>query len=318
MLVSRSLDGYMPGAAPVATIGTFDGVHEGHRVILRRVVQAAKDRRGESVVISFHPHPRVVLRPTDHGLHLLHTVDEKILALEQLGIDRLVLIPFTPEFSHTTSQDFIRNVLSRTLGVRHLIVGYDHRFGADRGGGLDQLRTEGPALGFTVEEIPAQQIDDANVSSTRIRHELTSGHVAEAARLLGYPYELSGTVVNGKQLGRTLGFPTANLTWPEPLKLIPELGIYLAWAHSGGVRYPALVSIGRNPTVTEAGPVTVEAYLLDFSRDLYGQPLRLQFLDRLRGEVKFDSVEALVAQMHQDEIQARELFANLLSSAGTN
>jgi riboflavin kinase / FMN adenylyltransferase len=311
MLVSRSLDGYMPGAAPVATIGTFDGVHEGHRVILRRVAQAAKERGGESVVISFHPHPRVVLRPADHGLRLLHTVDEKIRALDQLGIDRLVLIPFTPEFSHTTSQDFIRNVLSRTLNVNHLIVGYDHRFGADRGGGLDQLRAEGPSLGFTVEEISAQQIDEANVSSSRIRHELTSGHVADAARLLGYPYELSGTVVHGKQLGRTLGFPTANLAWPEPLKLIPALGIYVAWAHTGGVRYSALVSIGRNPTVTEAGPVTVEAYLLDFSGDLYGQPLRLQFLDRLRGEVKFDSVEGLVAQMRADEIQARELFESL-------
>jgi hypothetical protein len=151
---------------------------------------------------------------------------------------------------------------------------------------------------------------DAEAAS-RIRHELTDGHVAEAARLLGYPYELSGTVVHGKQLGRTLGFPTANLAWPEPLKLIPALGIYLAWAHAGGVRYPALVSIGRNPTVTEAGPVTVEAYLLDFSGDLYGQPFRLQFIDRLRGEVKFDSVESLVAQMQQDEIQARELFSAL-------
>ena len=231
--------------------------------------------------------------------------------LAALGLDRLVLIPFTPAFAQTTSAQFIEGILAKTLGIRHLIIGYDHRFGADRGGGLAELQAAGPRLGFTVEEIPAQQIDAASVSSTRIRRALGEGQVAEAARLLGYPYSLSGTVVEGRRLGRTLGYPTANLRLPDAHKLVPALGIYAVWAEVGGQRHAALLSIGRNPTVTADGPVTVEAYLLDYSGDLYGQVLTLRLLERLRGEEKFDGVEALVAQMQRDEAQARGLFARL-------
>lgn len=311
MQVVTTLEGYRPGANPVATIGTFDGVHAGHRVIIDRVIAAAQARGGESLVVSFHPHPRLVLRPDDTSLQLLHTLDEKVAGLAALGLDRLVLIPFTPAFAQTTSAQFIEGILARTLGIRHLIIGYDHRFGADRGGGLAELQAAGPRLGFTVEEIPAQQIDAASVSSTRIRRALGEGQVAEAARLLGYPYSLSGTVVEGRRLGRTLGYPTANLRLPDAHKLVPALGIYAVWAEVGGQRHAALLSIGRNPTVTADGPVTVEAYLLDYSGDLYGQVLTLRLLERLRGEEKFDGVEALVAQMQRDEAQARGLFASL-------
>ncbi len=310
MQVATTLEGYRPGAQSVATIGTFDGVHTGHRVIIDRVLAAARARGGESVVVSFHPHPRLVLRPDDTSLQLLHTLDEKVAALGAMGLDRLVLIPFTPAFAQTTSAQFIEGILAGTLGIRHLIIGYDHRFGADRGGGLSELQAAGPRLGFTVEEIPAQQIDAANVSSTRIRRALGEGQVAEAARLLGYPYSLSGTVVEGRRLGRTLGYPTANLRLPDPHKLVPALGIYAVWAEVGGQRHAALLSIGRNPTVTADGPVTVEAYLLDYHGELYGQVLTLRLLERLRGEAKFDNLEALVAQMQRDEAQARSLFAS--------
>ena len=308
MQVVTTLEAYRPGPAPVATIGTFDGVHAGHRVILQRVIEAAHQRAGESLVVSFHPHPRLVLRPDEGSLQLLHTLEEKIAALAALGLHRLVLIPFTPAFSQTTSAQFISGILAGTLGIRHLIIGYDHRFGADRGGGLAELQAAGPQLGFTVEEIPAQHIDAASVSSTRIRQALLQGAVAEAARMLGYPYALTGTVVAGRQLGRTLGFPTANLRLTDTHKLVPALGIYTAWAEVGGQRHPALLSIGRNPTVTDAGATSIEAYLLDFSGDLYGQTLTLRLLERLRGEQKFDSLEALVAQMQRDEAQARQLF----------
>jgi len=211
MQVFYAPDGYVPSPSSVVTIGTYDGVHLGHKVILQRITTLARETGAESVVLSFHPHPRLVLAPHGASLQLLSTVDEKIALLRAAGIDRLVLYPFTKAFSETTSEGFIHDVLVRQLSATQVVVGYDHRFGHDRGGGLDDLRTFGPQLGFTVEEIPAHQIDDAKVSSTRIRNALLAGDVTEASRMLGYNYSLTGEVVVGKQLGRTIGYPTANL-----------------------------------------------------------------------------------------------------------
>ncbi len=300
--------GYVPGPNPVVTIGTFDGVHLGHQVILQRVMEDAQRIGGESIVVSFHPHPRLVLNPADTSLRLLNTVEEKAERLEQLGLSKLVLIPFTKEFSETTSEHFIKHILVDTLRAHTVVIGYDHRFGKGRGGGLEELRVAGTQHGFAVEEIPAQQIDDANVSSTRIRNALRSGDVTQAARLLGYRYPLSGIVVQGRQLGRTIGYPTANLHLPDPYKKVPLEGIYAVECYVRGTRWPGMMSIGRNPTVGEGLPVTLEVNLIGFHDDIYGETLTVRFIQRLRNEAKFDSMEALQAQMKQDEREAGKLF----------
>lgn len=303
---------YPPTPDSVVTIGAYDGVHLGHRVILDRIVALARARSAPSVVLSFHPHPRLVVGPQEGGLELLTTTEEKTQRLAAAGIDRVVLYPFTVAFSETDSDTFIRKVLVEELQARTVVVGYDHRFGRGRGGGLDELRQGGQRYGFEVEEIPPQAIDDAKVSSTRIRQALQGGQLAEANRLLGYRYSLTGTVVPGKQLGRTLGYPTANLVPDDPHKLVPALGIYAVQCTTAtGAGYPGLLSIGTNPTVSSGASRTIEAFLIGFSGDLYGQPLTVALVAYLRPEARFDSLEALRAQMDADRAAAEQLFARL-------
>lgn len=304
MLVVTDPASYLPPPVSVVTIGTYDGVHLGHRVILSRVRDLAKQHGGESVVLSFHPHPRQVVG--SGGVQLLTTPEEKIRLLAAAGIDRLVLYPFTKRFSETTSADFIGHVVAATLQPSFVVVGYDHRFGHSRGGGLDELRDGGKQFGFQVEEIPAQQIDAAKVSSTRIRKALMDGDVTEANRLLGYPYSVTGTVVKGRQLGRTLGYPTANLSLPDLTKLVPSAGVYAVTCQLQDSRsLPGVLSIGTNPTVAAGLPLSIEAHLFDFNEDLYGQSLTVVFHRFLRQEEKFDSLEVLTQQMHRDAQAAR-------------
>lgn len=309
MQVYTSLERYRAAAPAAVTIGTFDGVHLGHRVILEHVRSAARAIQGQAVVITFDPHPRLVLQPGS-SLQLLQTLDEKISSLRAAGIDQLLVVPFTPAFAQKTSAQFIQEVLVQTVAAKQLVIGYDHRFGAGRGGGLDELRVAGEQHGFGVEEIPAQQIDEANVSSTRIRTLLQAGQVQDAAHLLGYDYELSGMVVRGQQLGRQLGYPTANLHIADPHKLLPALGIYVVEVQlPDGHTQGGLLSIGTNPTVSAAGSVSVEVFVIDYAGDLYDQILRVSLLARLRPEAKFANLDALVAQMQADERQARQLLA---------
>jgi riboflavin kinase/FMN adenylyltransferase len=295
-----NLDGYKAGPNPVVTIGTFDGVHLGHRVILDRIKQLAEAQRGESVVVSFHPHPRLVLQPNDNSLRLLQTVEEKADSLRALGISKLVLIPFTKEFAATSSESFIKNILVDVFRVHTVVIGYDHRFGKGRGGGLDELRQAGTLYGFKVEEIPAQQIDEANVSSTRIRAALRDGDVQTAAKLLGYRYPLSGVVVHGRKLGRTIGWPTANLHIPEPYKKIPAEGVYAVEAWVRGSRWPSMLNIGRNPTVGEGLPQTIEVHIIGFDADIYAETVTLRFISRIRNEEKFADMATLKAKLYED------------------
>jgi len=308
MQVYTDLSAYRAGAHPAATIGTFDGVHLGHQVILQRLLTLAHQHQGETVVVSFHPHPRQVLQPHDTSLRLLQTIDEKIAVLRSLGIDKLLLVPFTPAFAQLTADEFMQQILVDTLHVEHLLIGYDHRFGRDRSGGLPELRAKGQQFGFSVEEIPAQQIDDANISSTKIRDALLAGDVAQAARLLGRPYSLSGGVVQGDQRGRQMGYPTANIQVPDAHKLLPANGVYAVWVTlPDGSRYPAMLNAGNRPTV-DGIRYAIEAHLFDFQGDLYGKSLEVAFVERLRNEQRFPSLEALIAQLAVDAVAARAVL----------
>lgn len=309
MKVFWSLEEYERGPRTVATIGTFDGVHLGHRKILGRLQSTAQEVQGESLVISFHPHPRLVLQPDDKSLRILQSIGEKIAALEAIGIDKLLLIPFTREFAALDSQAFIEQVLVETVGIHRIVIGYDHQFGRDRRGGLADLEAAGRLHGFSVEEIPAQQIDDANVSSTLIRNALNAGDIASASRFLGYDYGLEGTVVEGQKLGRTIGYPTANIEPGDAIKLIPAIGVYLARLWIGGEPHFGMLNIGKKPTIGDHFPLGIEIHLFDFDRNIYGQTVRVEFLDWIRPDVKFASLDELIHALHRDRAASLDLIS---------
>ena len=299
----------------VVTSGTFDGVHLGHQRILARLCEVARASGGPSVVITYWPHPRLVLGPPPSHpelleLQLLNTLDERIAKLAEYGVDYLLIMPFTREFAQWTSEEYIQQLLLKTVGTRQLVIGYDHRFGKNREGGFDYLSQHAERYGLTVEEISREDIDAVGVSSTRIRAALRQGDVATANRYLGYYYPLTGVVVHGQKLGRTIGYPTANLATTEPLKLVPALGIYAVWATTAaGTRHPAMLSIGVRPTIGADLAQTIEVNLLDFSGDLYDQLLTLEFVAWLRGEEKYDGLDALTTQLALDAKNTRVALA---------
>jgi riboflavin kinase/FMN adenylyltransferase len=289
------------------TVGTFDGVHLGHRAILQRLRTIADELGGQVVVLTFHPHPRKVLGTSGVPLVLINTLEERIQLFESLGVDTLVVQEFTSEFSRMGFEEFVRQVLVKALGVKKLVIGYDHQFGHKREGGMPALLTLAPALGFEVEEIPEQDIDAIAVSSTRIRNALQTGDVQQARQLLGYAYPLSGEVVGGRQLGRTIGYPTANISVSDTDKLIPANGVYAVWVLHEGKRYQGALSIGNRPTF-DNGERSIEVHILGFNREIYGQKITLEFMYRLRPELKFESVSDLVLQMEQDCIRVSEVL----------
>jgi len=292
----------------VVTAGTFDGVHLGHRKIINRLVEIANQNNGDSTLITYDPHPRLVLQPEFQELRNLTTLNEKIALLEQAGLQRLVIIPFTIEFSELTSLQFINQVLIDRLATKKLVIGYDHRFGKNREGGFDYLKENGETFGFSVEEISRADIEDIGISSSRIRKALLEGNLTTAAKYLGRNYSLSGTVVEGKQLGRTLGYPTANVVVDDPFKLIPADGVYANYTHlPDGRTLPSIMSIGTNPTL-DASLRTVEVHLLDFNETLYAQKITIEFAHYLRGMMKFNGLDELKAAMKADENKARALF----------
>jgi riboflavin kinase/FMN adenylyltransferase len=294
----------------VVTTGTFDGVHPGHRTILNRLRQTAERIGGETVLITFHPHPRTVLQPEFTDLRLLNTTEEKEELLAQTGLDHLLIIPFTHAFSQITAEEYIRTILVDTIGTEKLVIGYDHRFGRGRGGSFRELSELAPEYGFEVEEIPPIEVEGVTVSSSKIRQALTAGEVDAAAEWLGYRYPLTGTVVEGDRLGRTLGFPTANLSIPDPLKLIPGDGIYAVYAETEGKTYRAMLHIGPRRTL-DSLEQRIEVNLFDFAGDLYGKSVTLQFVKRLRSELKFADLESLTAQMNMDKLHATALFSEI-------
>ena len=290
------------------TIGTFDGVHRGHASILEQLCAAAKSAGGPSIIVTFHPHPRSVVQPGEK-LELLTPLEERIALLREAGIDEVVVTPFTPDFANLEAEDYIRDFLVHNFHPAAIVIGYDHRFGAGRRGNLELLTACAPKWNYTVSEIPATLLSEAAISSTKIRTALRAGDITRASEMLGRPYALAGTVVTGKKLGRTIGYPTANL---EPIcvdQLIPASGVYAVQVLEGErILAGGMLNIGRRPTVDVAGaPQTIEVHLLEgFSEDLYGRQLRLLFIDRLRDEQHFAGIEALKAQLGKDAKAATE------------
>lgn len=308
MIVHRGLDDISPLTNAIVTSGTFDGVHRGHQKILSRLTEVAQTSSGESVLITYWPHPRTVVSNDSQDLKLLTTLDEKIELIEQAGVDHLVVIPFTRSFSELTSEQYIRQILIDKIGTRKLVIGYDHRFGRDREGGFDYIRAHQSEYGFEVEEIPRQDVEAVGVSSSKIRTALQEGNVHTANRFLGRQYNLTGTVVKGRQLGRTIGYPTANLQVDDPIKLVPANGVYAVDVIYGGQTYGGMLNIGFRPTVAGTHQ-TIETYIFDFDKDIYGEHMTLKFREYLRPEVKFDGLPALVNQLKLDEESARTVLS---------
>lgn len=307
MKIYYNLENFPVLKSPVLTLGTFDGVHVGHQKILSRLNDMAKSINGESVLMTFYPHPRAVIFPDQRDIRLISTLNEKIELLERFGVNHLVVQSFTRDFSMLNHDTFVKEYLVAKIGVKKMVVGYDHQFGHDRKGSFTELQSLAPQLGFAVEEIPEQDIEDVAVSSTRIRKALLEGRVEDAAGLLGYNYTFSGRVVKGKQLGRQLGFPTANLECADPLKLIPANGVYAVNVVVRNSQYNGMLSIGTRPTF-DNGARSVEVNIFDFDGDIYGENVKLIFKNYLRADQKFDGVDALVQQICLDKARSLELL----------
>jgi riboflavin kinase/FMN adenylyltransferase len=299
VIIVRSISKYKEDYPTVITIGTFDGVHIGHLKILDKIINHAKGTDLKSAVLTFFPHPRMVLQK-DSDIKLLNTIDEKITILKRLGLDILIIHPFTKDFSRLSATQFVRDILVNTLNIEKVIIGYDHRFGRNRTANIKDLIAFGDALGFTVDEIPAQEIDDVSVSSTKIRNALEEGDIETANSYLGYHYMLTGTIVRGKGIGKQLGYPTANLSIAEKYKLIPKTGAYTVESKLNGKTVYGMMNIGYNPTVNGTEQ-SIEINFFDFDGDLYDQKIQVDILERLRDEHKFESVDALKTQLKKDK-----------------
>jgi len=305
--VYHSLEEFKKLDNAIVTTGTFDGVHIGHQAILSKLVNIAKKEKGESVLITFFPHPRMVLQK-DLNIKLLNTVSEKIVLLSKTGIDHLLVFPFTKEFSRMSSIEFVRDILVNKIGTKKLVIGYDHQFGRNREGSFKHLQEFGPVYGFDVEEISAQDIDDVSVSSTKIRTALLErGDVKTASKYLGSHYHLSGTIVTGKKLGSKLGFPTANVNIEEDYKLIPKDGVYAVLVNLDRKTYKGMLNIGKRPTI-EGKNRTIEVNIFDFDKEIYNHEIKLCFIDRLRDEKKFESLEDLTKQLAKDKAEAIKIL----------
>tara|TARA_B100000929_G_scaffold18131_4_gene14116 strand:+ start:2575 stop:3510 length:936 start_codon:yes stop_codon:yes gene_type:complete len=293
----------------VVTIGTFDGVHLGHRKIIDRLLASAQSNDLESVVLTFFPHPRMVLQK-DTGIKLINSIDERIALLEASGLDHLIIHPFTKIFSRLTAEEFVKDILVDQLKARKVIIGYDHRFGRNRNANIEDLKAFGTQYDFEVEEISKQDVDDVAVSSTKIRKALNEGDLTKANEYLGYPFMLNGIVSRGKGLGKKFNYPTANLKIKETYKLIPAKGVYVARASINGKEVYGMMSIGTNPTVG-GSDLTIETFFFDFDADLYDQHLQIELLTRIRDEKKFNSVDELIAAMQADERFSRDFIQKI-------
>ena len=291
----------------VLTIGTFDGVHLGHQKIIERVVTTARQEGLLATIFTFFPHPRMVVQH-DKSLKLIHTLEEKKQLLQRLGVDLLVVQPFNEAFAQLTAEEFVSTILVQHLNVKKVIIGYDHRFGRNRTANINDMRLFGEKYGFAVEEISVQEVDEVSVSSTKIREALNKGDVITAEHYLGTPYSLTGIVVHGLKLGRTLGYPTANIQVTEDYKLIPKDGVYVVYSYIGGQKVYGMMSIGKNPTIEGKG-ASIEVYFFDFNGDLYDQKLTIEFVQYLREEQKFATIDLLKKQLQDDETAARKAIA---------
>ncbi|WP_433779504.1 bifunctional riboflavin kinase/FAD synthetase [Flavobacterium anhuiense] len=302
MKLFHSINDFQSTKKTILTLGTFDGVHIGHKKILERITQNTENGKYESLVLTFFPHPRMVLQEKSE-IRLLNTIDEKIKLLEATGIENLVVHPFNESFSRLTAEEFVRTILVEKFQIQKIIIGHDHRFGRNRTANIDDLIAFGIEYGFEVEQISAEEIQDVSVSSTKIRKALKEGNMALANEYLGYSYFLNGTIVKGKQLGRTIGFPTANIHIEEDYKLIPKIGVYVVRAVVNNEIVFGMMNIGFNPTVN-GEKQTIEVHLFNFDKDIYDQNIEVSLLHYIREEQKFSSVDALKAQLDQDKINS--------------
>ena len=310
MKIYHGIDDFTQLQFAVVTSGTFDGVHLGHQKIFSRLREIASRNFGETVVITYWPHPRLVLHPEDDSLKLLNTFEEKADLLKDQGIQHLIRIPFTKEFSHLSSEQFIQEILVKTIGTRKLVIGYDHHFGKNREGSFEQLKVNGPRYGFDVEEIPRQEVDHVAVSSTKIRRALEEGDIETANHFLGQPYRVTGRVVTGDRIGRTLGYPTANIEVDTKYKLIPADGIYaVTVSHEHNV-YKGMLYIGIRPTLQRTRR-NIEVNIFEFDQDIYGETLTLHFHGHLRGDQTFDGLESMKVQLKKDKEDALRALAGI-------
>ena len=295
----HSLSEYKAAKKSIVTIGTFDGVHIGHKLILEKLIQNAKERDCESVVLTFFPHPRMVLQESS-DVKLINTIEEKSELIGKIGIENLIIHPFDQKFSRLTAEEFVKTILVDALHIKKIIIGYDHRFGRNRTANIDDLIVFGKQYDFEVEQISAQQINDNAVSSTKIRNAILEGKISLANKYLGYNYTFSGEVVKGKQLGRTIGFPTANIQIKESYKLIPKNGVYIVKSNYNNKTIFGMMNIGNRPTVNGENQ-TIEVNFLNFNEDIYNQIISVEILEFVRDEQKFDSLNALKEQLKKDE-----------------
>lgn len=308
MKVYTKIEDFKDIKNPVVTTGTFDGVHLGHQKIISRLKDVAMEEKGETVLLTFYPHPRMVLFPEDNELKLLNTQEEKIRLLQNYGVDHLIIYPFTKEFSRLTSVEFVRNILVNSIHTKRLVIGYNHHFGRNREGSFEHLKEFGPLYGFDVEEIPAKDIDSIEISSTKIRNALQAGDVETATAYLGHQYSVSGKVVKGKQLGRTIGYPTANIFVQDKYKLIPADGVYVVKVEHRGKIYGGMLNIGNNPTIEGKGR-SIEVNIFDFNLDIYEDDATIYFIKRLRDEVKFNGLDELTNALSIDKQNALKILA---------
>ncbi len=309
MNVFNSVQSFKFAKKTIVTLGTFDGMHIGHQAILNKLKLQKKIYGYETLVLTFFPHPRMVLR-TDHQISLLNTINERVKLIDHFGIDHLVVQEFTQDFANLSAEEFVKTILVDQFNIGKIIIGYDHRFGKNRSADIHDLIEFGKKYHFDVEQISAEELNDVSVSSTKIRNALNMGNVALAKTYLGYPYMVSGTVVSGKQLGRTIGYPTANIQVAEDYKLIPAIGVYVVGVTVKGKDYYGMLSVGTNPTVggTEK---TVEVYIFDFNDTIYDEEITVRFLTKIRDEENFGSIDLLIEALKNDEVFSRNFLSNI-------
>lgn len=307
MIVLRNLSEIPKLNGPIVTLGTYDGVHLGHQKIIHQLVKKAQEKGKDSLLVTFDPHPRKALGLGE--IFLLSTLNEKIELLNQTGLDYLLVLPFTRSFSEQTASEFVHDFLIKSLDISEIILGYDHRFGKNREGNVDLLKSLLGEYNKTVTEIPAQSLHEITISSTKIRTALGLGEIDIANQRLGYEYSIGGNIVLGKQLGRTLGYPTANIQLEDSSKLIPEHGVYAVTCILEGRRFTGMMNIGTKPTLQEGDKTTLEVHIFDFSSDIYQETVRIIFHHRIRAEQKFENLDALKNQLKQDEVTVRNYFS---------
>ncbi|MCX6291272.1 MAG: bifunctional riboflavin kinase/FAD synthetase [Bacteroidetes bacterium] len=308
MKVYQSIEEFSRIPFAVVTIGTFDGVHAGHQKIISRLVELAKKNHGETVVMTFFPHPRMVLQPDDNSLKMISTMDEKIELLRKSGIDHLIIQPFSKEFSRTGATEFVRDILSNRIGTKILVIGYDHHFGRNREGNYKNLEELAPVYDFRLEEIDEQDVNDVAVSSTKIRAALLAGDIHSANELLGYDFQLKGIVTDGERVGRRLGYPTANIQIPENYKLVPADGIYAVLVKLEDETYKGMLYIGNRPSLN-GKKRSIEVNIFDFDRDIYGEFITVFLKERIRGDMNFENLDHLRAKMNEDKENATKILS---------